>query len=76
MCCKERHGHGHHHGCQCENECHCGCGCGGESCCGGAGGFQRRYRTKAEQTAELEKYLADLKAEVQAVEEQLASLRQ
>ena len=74
MCCNE--GHGRHHG----HHRHHGCG-GGESCdceggqCGcGDGEFERRYQTKAEQTAELEKYLGALKAEVQAVEEQLADL--
>ena len=46
----------------------CGCGCGDD-------GFQRRYLTKAEQAAELEAYLADLKLEVQAVEERLADLK-
>lgn len=38
-------------------------------------GFERRYLTKAEQIAELEEYLTDLKTEVQAVEEHLADLR-
>ncbi|MGB8215155.1 MAG: hypothetical protein WCE68_16520 [Anaerolineales bacterium] len=57
--------------CDCKNEaCECGC-----ECCGGDGRFERRYLTKAEQTAELEAYLADLKLEVQAVEERLADLR-
>jgi len=37
--------------------------------------LQRRYQTKAEQIAELEAYLNDLKLEVQAVEEMLADLR-
>jgi hypothetical protein len=56
--------------CDCGGGCDCGC-----ECCGGDGRFQRRYQTKAEQTAELEAYLADLKLEVQAVEEQLADLK-
>jgi cell division protein FtsB len=34
-----------------------------------------RFATKAEQIAKLEEYLGALKAEVQAVEEQLADLR-
>jgi len=56
------------------------CGCGGRSgcdCCDCSceGGFRRRYQTKAEQTAELEEYLRDLKAEVQAVEERLKDLK-
>jgi hypothetical protein len=55
--------------CDCGNECDCGCECCGED------RFQRRYLTKAEQAAELEAYLADLKLEVQAVEERLADLR-
>ena len=54
-------------------DCDCGCDCGCE-CCGG-GHFHRRYQTKAEQIAELETYMAELKSEVQAVEERLADLR-
>jgi hypothetical protein len=71
--------------CDCKNEaCDCGdgCDCGCETCCGkgsecccGNERFQRRYLTKAEQAAELEAYLADLKLEVQAVEERLADLK-
>jgi hypothetical protein len=57
--------------CDCEN-CNCGCEC---ECCGGGPHFHRRYQTKAEQIAELEEYLADLKAEVQAVEEHLIDLK-
>ena len=62
--------------CDCKNgTCECGdCDCGCE-CCGGEGRFQRRYLTKAEQAEELEVYLADLKLEVQAVEERLADLK-
>ncbi|MDP3185066.1 MAG: hypothetical protein Q8M58_07340 [Anaerolineales bacterium] len=65
--------------CACEGSCECGkdgcsCGCKCE-CCGGGGRFHRRYQTKAEQIAELEAYLAELKTEVQAVEERLADLR-
>jgi hypothetical protein len=63
--------------CDCKNgNCDCGggCDCGCEYCCG-EGRFERRYLTKAEQAAELEAYLADLKLEVQAVEERLADLR-
>lgn len=55
-------------GCDC-----CGGGCCCDCCCGG--GFRRRYQTKAEQTAELEAYLRDLEAEVQAVEERLKDLK-
>ena len=50
--------------------CDGGCECGGH-----AGHFERRYQTKAEQIAELENYLKDLKLEVQAVEERLTDLR-
>ncbi len=76
MYCNERHGHRHghhrHHGCGCGESCDCE---GGGQCSCGDGEFERRYQTKAEQVAELEKYLGALKAEVQAVEEQLADLR-
>jgi hypothetical protein len=59
--------------CDCKNgTCDCDCGC---ECCGGDGRFERRFLTKAEQIEELESYLADLKLEVQAVEEHLADLR-
>jgi len=67
MCCNEGH---EQHVCDCE------CGCGSEcECSCHQGRFQRRYQTKAEQIAELEEYLAELKTEVQAVEEHLADLR-
>ena len=56
--------------CECGSGCDCGC-----ECCGGGGHFQRRFQTKAEQIEELESYLAELKLEVQAVEEHLADLR-
>ena len=76
MCCNERHGHHHghhrHHGCGCGESCDCEGG-GGQCGCGN-GEFERRYQTKAERIAELEKYLGALKAEVQGVEEQLADL--
>jgi hypothetical protein len=55
-------------------DCGCECECGGECECH-HGGFERRYQTKAEQIAELEAYLSELKLEVQAVEEHLADLR-
>ncbi len=65
-----------------ESECGCqghGCDCGeglGECECGchGSHHVERRFQTKAEKIAELEAYLTDLKAEVQAVEEHLADL--
>jgi len=83
MRCGEAHGHRHghdRHSCRCDEGCECDCNCGGGHCecghcCSGAGGFRRRYQTKAEQIAELEAYLADLKAEVQAAEERLAEFR-
>jgi hypothetical protein len=60
--------------CDCSEDSGCNCGC---CCCGGSTerGFRRRYQTRAEQTAELERYLKDLKEEVQAVEERLADLK-
>ena len=58
--------------CECDHsDCGCGCSCGCHD-----GRFQRRFHTRAEQIAELEAYLAELKLEVQAVEEHLADLRQ
>jgi len=42
-------------------------------CCGGHG-FRRRFETRAERRAVLEAYLAELRAEAQAVEERLAEL--
>jgi hypothetical protein len=77
MCCNEGHGHHHgrHHGGGCEGGgCSCGCGDGSQCECG-KGGFERQFQTKAEQIAELEEYLGELKAEVQAVEERLTDLR-
>lgn len=59
----------------CGGDCECGCGAGSCGCdAGGGRGFHRRYSTKAEQLTELEAYLVELKAEVQAVEERLADL--
>jgi hypothetical protein len=55
----------------CEGQC---C-CGKDTCDCGRRGFRRRYQTRAERATELEAYLAELKNEVQAVEEQLAELR-
>jgi hypothetical protein len=61
-------------GCNCDGQCNRG-GCHDTTCCCGGHHFERRFRTKAEQIAELEAYLAELKLEVQAVEEILAELR-
>jgi len=69
-----------------DQEGHCTCGChhdGGCRCGGGCGchresqelGFQRRFRTRAEQIAELETYLNELEAEAQGVREAIAGLR-
>jgi hypothetical protein len=52
--------------CECGESCQCSCH---------SRHFERRYQTKAEQIAELEVYLSELKMEVQAVEEHLADLR-
>jgi hypothetical protein len=62
-----------------EDSCSCDCGDGGCNCgcecCGDGHHFHRRYQTKAEQIAELEAYLAELRLEVQAVEERLTDLK-
>lgn len=58
--------------CGCEEGQERGCSC---ECHGHGTHFERRYQTKAEQIAELEAYLSELKTEVQAVEEHLADLR-
>lgn len=61
------------HQCDCGSGRGCDCGC---DCECHADRFERRYQTKAEQIEELESYLTELKAELQAVEEHLADLRQ
>ena len=61
-------------GCQSDQECSCGCDNSCKCSCH-TGRFERRFQTKAEQIAELEAYLDELKTEVQAVEEHLADLR-
>lgn len=53
---------GHHAG-------SCGCGCGGHS-------FGRRFVTKEEEIAQLEKYLDSLQKEAQAVQEHIAKLQE
>ena len=63
-----------HCGCQSDQECSCGCDNSCKCSCH-TGRFERRYPTKAEQIAELEAYLEELKTEVLAVEEHLADLR-
>lgn len=58
MCCHDRH---IHHPCCCQ-PCECG------------RPFTRRFQTKQERIEELQEYLRQLKAEIQAVEEQLTEL--
>lgn len=55
-----------------DHACSCGgsCGCGGEAHQG-----QTVMLTREEYTARLEQYLEDLKAEIVAVEAELAELR-
>lgn len=52
------------------------CGCGGSCNCGGEHQESRIYLTRDEYISRLEQYLADLKTEIVAVEEELAMLRQ
>jgi hypothetical protein len=59
---------------ECGHQCDCDCGSSCECSCHNRH-FERRYQTKAEQIAELEAYLGELKLEVQAVEEQLVDLK-
>ena len=59
--------------CNC-NEGSCECGCGG-GCCEEDMHLERRLLTREEQVTELERYLGELKLEVQAVEERLADLQ-
>ncbi len=87
----EGRGHHHHSGhedCGCEHghRGHGGCcggghergphhGYGGRCGEGRPGGFRRRFVSRAERIAALEAYLAELRAEVAAVEEHLADLK-
>jgi hypothetical protein len=59
--CKEGRSPGGHE----RGDGHCGCG----------NNLQRRYETKEEKVQSLEKYLKDLKLEIQAVEQTLADLQ-
>jgi hypothetical protein len=70
---QEQH-HGPHHHDHCSCGCHHspGCRCEGE---GRAYGFQRRFRSRVEQVAELEAYLKELEAEAQGVRERMEELR-
>ncbi|HCF58587.1 MAG TPA: hypothetical protein DFS52_11425 [Myxococcales bacterium] len=69
MTCGNRHGHG----CCCDHS-HDTEACQNDGSWMGFM-FNRRFQTKAEQTAELEAYLEELRAEVQAVEERLEDLK-
>lgn len=80
-----RHHGSHHGGCQCDDDhgqCRCRDHHGSADCCCGErrhhreGHFHRRYFTREEKIAELEGYLEDLQAEIQAVEERLADLKE
>ena len=52
------------------------CACGGSCGCGSHDQDQAEvYLTREEYTQRLEQYLVDLKAEIQAVEAEIASLR-
>ncbi len=74
MCCSETHHQ--HEGCRCRDH---GCECHHRSCTGDRGRrcdcFRRHHWTRAEKIVRLEAYLAELKAEAQAVEERLEELR-
>jgi hypothetical protein len=71
---KHEHFHDHEGDCCRKQDEDCCCQNGAEMCdCGGH--FQRRYQTKEEERSSLESYLADLKLEVQAVEEHLETLK-
>lgn len=53
------------------------CSCGGSCGCGGSGhAHQEVYLTREEYILRLEEYLGELKAEILAVENELAGLRQ
>ncbi len=59
--------------CGCHEHEHDGCGC--ECECGHEAGFQRQYMTHKEELAVLEGYRAELKLELEAVEERIAELK-
>jgi len=56
----------------CDGTCGCGCNCDEES---EVPFLERHYYTKTEKIEMLEDYLADLKAEIEGVEEALVELR-
>jgi hypothetical protein len=54
----------------------CGCQDHNNDCsCGESYHFRRLYQTKAEKTADLDGYLDELRNEIIAVEEEIASLK-
>lgn len=61
----------------CHNQQQKSCGCQRDEShgCEKSAHFSRRYLTKQEEISRLEQYLADLQAESQAVEEQIAQLQ-
>ena len=52
------------------------CACGGNCGCQDSQQLDSRYLTRDEYIARLEQYLADLKAEIEAVELELNKMRQ
>ena len=90
-CCGEGHaqhssGYGQRSECHCGCGCHSGRGSGSECCCGGGNfhhgcsgeqplRFQRRFRSRDDEVADLEQYLKDLEAEAKGVRERLAEIR-
>ncbi|MCX7750892.1 MAG: DUF5082 domain-containing protein [Candidatus Bipolaricaulota bacterium] len=69
-----------HRSCGCCGCCCCCCCCHGhhgECSCGPEGGygFRRRFVSRGERISRLEAYLAELQAEAQAVQEEIARLR-
>ena len=83
-------GHSRHGcGCEHPSGCHCGghhgLGSGSGCCCGGGNlhhgcsgehplRFQRRFRSRDDEVADLEQYLKDLEAEAKGVRERLAEI--
>lgn len=77
MCCEHKghHGgrHGGHHGRGShQRRHHHGGFCG----CGRHHGFERRFLTREEKIARLERYLGDLREEAKAVEEHIAEMQE
>jgi len=70
MCQCKGHGHGPGHGHPHGHGPQGGCGCGQQG-----GEFKRHYFSKEEQLGKLEKYLNDLKKEVQAIEELIKEVK-